>query len=142
KELRAKLAWPRAHRAEAGQVAVDTAPTAAPAAAPEPEVKPQADGFDEGEDGDLVDDTPPAASADPPAPSAQPVASAAASVPEKAHKKRASKSVKLTAEKAKQQPGEQGEPARADDAATKADPGPKGDKPPRRKHKAKVAHVQ
>ena len=150
KQLRAAIPWPRAHAVA----------QAAPIAEAAPEDPTLAQGIlDQGEDGDLVDDTLPGAAADPaplaapappaasapaeaPAPSVAPAASAPQAAPASAapeapapperphHRKRSVKPTTRTAGKAA--------PAGADDAPGKSD---KPEKPARRKHKTKVAHV-
>jgi serine/threonine-protein kinase len=128
----AQLPWLRARTVAVAEVTPKPAPEAAPVPATTAEPAAGEDGL---EDGDTVDDTPdeakPAASADPsaaapaPAPVVTPAATAEpiAAAPEKPHHKK----------RAKQKT------AKNDD--TKSD-APKPDKPARRKHKAKVAHVE
>lgn len=107
--------------AEAPAPAETSAPAQAPAAseAPAAEAKADEDGFDHGEDGDFVDDTPPAA--EPPAPAPEP---APAEKPRR-HKHRA-KSSKIADAKASHDGNAD------DDGAKKA----------RHKHKSKVAQAQ
>jgi serine/threonine-protein kinase len=144
-DLRAKLHLPKLGRAEATQVAA-AAPKAEPPKAEAPEAppapvadaKPTEDGFDEGDDGDVADDTLPAAAvaAAPEAPAAEKAPEAASPAPEK----------QAAAEKPHgKKRGKGGKRAEVKPKATaesKPEDAAKADKPARRKHKAKVAHVQ
>jgi serine/threonine-protein kinase len=132
KPLQAAAQWIRAHRSGAAQV--DAAPAApalpvAVAADPPREATPTEDGFDDGEDGDLVDDTPPAAppaSAAPSDPAPAPTVTPAAPAPDPAQAKKQRKHKRP----AKARVAASGD----DDAAQKGDAG-KGDKARKKRKK-------
>ncbi|APR80297.1 Serine/threonine kinase PKN9 [Minicystis rosea] len=140
KQLRASVPWLHARPAVVAVSA--TPPEAVPAATAD---QPDSGTLDEGEDGDVVDDTlpaapPPETSATPvvapataqpeaqpapAAPTAQPIAAAEPAPPEKPHHRKR---------------GKHKASAKNDDSQAKQ-ASPKPDKPARRKHKAKVAHA-